>query len=171
MVKQIDTRTTVFRSASWRVGLGFILFFAASGPLWAPVSPGWCKNNTFITTIVDLSFGTFASSGAGQVFISVGGVRTANGGVVLLGGTARQAAFDITGCPDYVFSIITPPDSTLTFSANTMTVTGFESYPASSGILDANGAGTLQFGATLNVAFPQPAGSYTGTYPVEIVLQ
>ena len=29
------------------IGLGFMLFFAASGPLWVPVSPGWCKNNTF----------------------------------------------------------------------------------------------------------------------------
>ena len=150
---------------------GLLLFCSLTGPLWAPVSPGWCKNNTTLSVIANLSFGTFTSNSAGTVTVAVTGIRTATGGVLLLGGTVRQAAFDITGCADSAFSIILPPDSTLTFGADTMTVTAFTSYPVGSGILDVNGAGTLQFGATLNVAFPQTEGSYTGTYPVEIVIQ
>lgn len=147
------------------------MYFALAGPLWAPPSPGWCKNNTFLTPIANLSFGKFASNTGGQVTVTVNGIRTATAGISLLGGTVGQAAFDITGCADYAYSIITPPDSTLAFGVDTMTLTTFTTYPVGSGILDANGAGIIQFGATLVVNSPQPAGSYTGTYTVEIIIQ
>lgn len=157
-----------------RIVAGLVLYFGLAGPLWAPVNPGWCKNNTLLNPLANLSFGTFMPEAAGRVVVAVTGVVTApDGGIILLGG-ASQAVFAITGCPDNAYSIIIPPDSTLSLGGggtNPMTLTSFTSYPAGSGILDANGDGQLQFGATLNVNSPQPNGSYSGTYTVEIVIQ
>ncbi len=156
----------------YQTGLVFVVFFALSDPLWAPVSPGWCKNNTLLSPVANLAFGTFTSEAPGRVVVDVTGIRTApDGGILLLGGTVSQGAFNITGCANYAYSIITPPDSSLVLGVNTMTLTSFNTFPAGSGILDANGDGFLQIGATLNVNYPQAGGSYSGTYDVEIVVQ
>ncbi|MDH5178330.1 MAG: DUF4402 domain-containing protein [Gammaproteobacteria bacterium] len=152
-------------------GLCGVMLFAWAGPLWAPPSPGWCKNNTFLTPVSNLSFGTFSSNTTGVVNVNVNGIRTFTGDIILLGGTVSQAVLNISGCPNYLYSIIIPPDSVLTNGANTMALTTFTSFPVGSGVLDVNGAGVLQFGASLTVGYPQLGGPYTGTYTVEIIVQ
>ncbi|MDH5444042.1 MAG: DUF4402 domain-containing protein [Gammaproteobacteria bacterium] len=138
------------------------------------MSQGWCKNNTVLTPATNLTFGTFASYSGGTVTVSVEGLRSTDGsgGVVLMGGTVTQAVYTIRGCANDTYSIVTPADTVLTDGVgNSMPMINFVSFPVGSGILDANGDGTLQFGATLTVANPQPSGNYSGTYLVEIVLQ
>lgn len=153
------------------VGLGLLVWFSYSGPLWAPAGPGWCKNNTFITTTANLSFGSFSTDNIGLINITPAGVRNSSGGVVLMGGTVSAGIFSVAGCANYAFSIILPPTTTLTFSTSTMTVSTYQTDPTGSGVTDATGNALIKVGATLNVGLPQPAGPYTGTFIFEIVLQ
>lgn len=159
------------RRAPWRVGLGFIVFFAASGPLWAPEAPGWCKNNTTMVTTANLAFGSFAAIDLGLINVDTLGNRSFSGSIVLMGGTVSAGAFSITGCANYAYGIVLPPTTTLTSGAASMTVSTFQSNPTGSGVLDASGAGTFTLGATLNINALQTVGAYTGTFTMEIVVQ
>lgn len=175
----MENKILTKRRDSWRpyrrIVAGLVLYCCLSGPLWAPPGggrpAGWCRNQTTLSPIANLSFGDFSGNDVGLVNVTIGGVRTASGGVVLMGGTVSQAMFTVAGCANYTYSIILPPNTTLSAGTDTMTVTTFQSYPVGSGILDANGDGVLQLGATLNTGFLQPAGPYSGTYTVEIVIQ
>ena len=118
-----------------------------------------------IVKSADLSFGNVAvhSTNAGTVALSTGGGRTAGGGVTLPAttGTVTAAEFEVTGAPNYTYSISLPSSVTLDDNnAHTMTVNTFVSNPATTGTLDGSGEQTISVGATLQVAGGQAPGTY-----------
>jgi len=171
MVNKLDTRAALSRLTPWQAGLGLVLFFTLAGPVWAPMNPGWCKNNTLITTSANLAFGAFAAIDLGLINVDTLGNRTFSGSIVLMGGTVSAAAFSISGCANSAYSIVLPPTTTLTSGTASMTISTFQTNPTGSGVLDANGAGSITLGGTLNVNALQTVGAYSGTFTMEIVLQ
>lgn len=175
VMEQQSKGRSLFRPLTHRrVGLGVVLYLSISSLLYAAPGgnpPGWCKSQAAVATSANLSFGNFYSSDVGLVIVDTAGNRNASGGVALLGGTVSQAVFSLTGCANYGYSIVLPPDTPITAGTNTMTATTFQSNPVGSGVLDANGLGTLSLGAALQVGFQQPGGNYTGTFTLELVFQ
>ena len=124
-----------------------------------------------IVKTADLAFGNIASGTAeGTVTIAVDGSRTATGGVTLIeaGNVSNAAAFDINGYADASFTIEVPASIVIETEggADQMTVDNFVSSLGAESMLDANGAATLEVGATLNVAAQQAAGLYSGSFDV-----
>ncbi|HEV7572869.1 MAG TPA: DUF4402 domain-containing protein [Thermoanaerobaculia bacterium] len=121
-----------------------------------------------ITKTADLNFGTIISGSTGTVTVSPAGVETAIGATVLNPNPNVSAAqFNVTGEPSTVYTITLPGTITITNGAQTMSVGGFQSTPAS-GVLSAGGSQALQVGATLNVGTNQAVGSYSGTFSVTV---
>jgi hypothetical protein len=120
-----------------------------------------------ITKATDMNFGNVASSAAaGTVVLAPGGGRTANLGVTLPAtvGTVSVASFNVSGTPNYTYSITLPAGATtITSGGNSMTVDTWTSSPtvAAGGLLSGAGTQTLNVGATLNVGISQAAGSYS----------
>ena len=121
-----------------------------------------------------LNFGRFSpETQGGKVILTPNGVRTAQGTVVLAGGTHNSASFYITGQYEATFSIALPSGpETLTNLQNdkTMQVSDWESFPAPGigvGKL-IGGAMTVRVGASLTVGDmnANPTGMYAGTYAV-----
>jgi general stress protein CsbA len=120
-----------------------------------------------ITNAVDMNFGNVAiqAETAGTAVIAPAGTRTSTGGVTLPSttGTVTAASFTIGGEGIYTYTITIPStDYTITDlnSAESMIVNTFTSTPSGTGIL-ADGAQTLNVGATLNVSAAQTPGVYT----------
>lgn len=127
-----------------------------------------------ITDSTALSFGSFVAGSGGTVAVSPASDRSATGGVTLINagpGAASQST--VTGTPGSSYSITLPANDTVSLSngSNTMAVNEFVSNPAatssSTGLL-LTGSQTLYIGATLTVSNNQPAGSYSGTFPVTV---
>ena len=123
-----------------------------------------------------MNFGNVAISTAlGTVELAPTGTRTPSGGVTLpaTAGTVAAAEFDITGEPNYTYSITLPStDHTITHSGGveTMIVNGFTSSPTPTGTLDGAGAETVTVGATLNVAGSQLSGLYVSLTPFDVTV-
>lgn len=102
-------------------------------------------NPIAITKTQDLAFGKFtkASGNGGTVTINpLGGGRTKTGTIVLLTGSAGNAAsFDVTGNNGATYAITLPANGTVTIvsGVNTMAVSAFLSAP---------GTGTLSIGGS-----------------------
>lgn len=105
-----------------------------------------------------------SSSSAGTVTISTDGSRTTSGGATVNTNTSgTPALYEVSGDPNAYYSITLPDSIVLTSAAgNTMTVSNFNSVPASSGQLDASGRQNMNIGATLGVGSFQPFGAYSG---------
>ena len=121
-----------------------------------------------------LNFGRFSpETQGGKVVLTPDGTRTAQGTVVLAGGTHNSASFYITGQYEATFSIALPSGpETLTNLQNdkTMLVSDWQSFPAPGigvGKL-IGGAMTVKVGASLTVGDmnANPTGMYAGTYSV-----
>ena len=121
-----------------------------------------------------LNFGRFSpETQGGKVVLTPDGTRTAQGTVVLAGGTHNSASFYITGQYEATFSIALPSGpETLTNLQNdkTMLVSDWQSFPAPGigvGKL-IGGAMTVKVGASLTVGDmnANPTGMYAGTYAV-----
>jgi len=122
-----------------------------------------------------LNFGRFSpESQGGTVIMSPDGVRSAQGTVILAGGTHNAASFYITGQYEASFSITLPlGPQTLTNLSNsekTIQVGQWESFPVQGigvGILT-KGEMTVLIGASLTVGDmnANPVGIYAGTYSV-----
>ena len=158
--------------------------FAAPPPGKGPVCPPACPPNAancdanlVITAIQDLQFGSMTAPVAGAVIVDTAGVRTATGGVVLIGtGAVSAASFSMaTGlynCTGRALVVVTAgPTATLTHAslAATMTVNSFTTNPAAGGAFDP--AVPLTVGATLNVGALQAPGSYSGSYLLTVTFQ
>jgi len=114
---------------------------------------------------IDLDFGNIgAGVTSGTVLLTPAGSRQKTGGVSLpnIAGTVSAASFNITGAPNFAYSI-TLPGQPLTISNGTdnMTVGGFTSDPPVTGVLGGSGTQELTIGATLSVGALQPVGDYT----------
>jgi hypothetical protein len=124
-----------------------------------------------LTPTRDLALGRFVAAGGGTVVVSPAGVRTSSGGVLLLsGGTVASAAFSLTesGTGESLkwTTINLPASATLSSGGASMTLTNFTSNP--SGSFTGSALTELTVGATLNVGPNQPAGNYTGSYPISV---
>jgi hypothetical protein len=118
-----------------------------------------------ISKQIDLDFGNVgAGVTPGTVVLSPAGSRQKSGGVSLpnLAGTVSAASFNITGAPNFAYSI-TLPGQPLTISngSENMTVSGFTSDPPVTGVLGGSGLQELTVGATLVVGALQQMGDYT----------
>ncbi|HLO92361.1 MAG TPA: DUF4402 domain-containing protein [Lentimicrobium sp.] len=118
-----------------------------------------------------MNFGKFSPEvSGGQIVLTPDGVRSAQGSVVLGGGTAQAGKFIITGQANATFTIQLPvgPSMLTNGSNNTMTIDNWVSNPPAgigTGILT-GGTETVSIGATLTVGSFEnnPVGIYTGTY-------
>ena len=126
------------------------------------------------TEISQLNFGRFSPEiQGGKVILSPDGVRTTQGTVILGGGSHNSGEFYITGEYEATFSIVLPSGPAIltnTLNAKTMSVTDWQSIPASgigAGKLN-GGSATVQVGAVLNVGDmnANPVGIYTGIYAI-----
>jgi len=124
------------------------------------------------TETAQLNFGKFSPEiNGGRVIISPEGVRSAQGSVVLGGGSFSPGRFTITGAPDATFSVQLPdgPIELVNQATNqTMQVNNWVSDPPAgtgTGVL-AGGSEIVSIGATLFVSSMQdnPVGMYTGTF-------
>lgn len=125
-----------------------------------------------VSTIQNLSFGTFASTGAGgTVVVSSTGVGSATGNVVLMSNSVEhQAIFHLTytGNKKNVTSINIPASVTLTRTGGlgTMHMVFSTPNPNPSFQINANSSIDLSIGGTLTVGtiVANPSGSYTGSF-------
>jgi hypothetical protein len=124
-----------------------------------------------------MNFGNVAvqSSTGGTVLLTPAGTRTPGGGVTLpaVTGSVSAASFDVSGTPNYTYSISLPTSTTtVTSGANEMTVDSWTSTPteAAGGTLNASGVQTIKIGASLNVAAAQAAGTYVSGTPFEVTV-
>lgn len=121
-----------------------------------------------------LNFGRFSpETQGGKVILSPDGVRTAQGTVVLAGGTHNSASFYITGQYDSTISIALPtgPELLTNLENNkTMEVSEWKSIPAPGDGVGKliGGSLTVKVGASLKVGDmnANPKGMYAGTYAV-----
>ncbi len=126
------------------------------------------------TETAQLNFGRFSpETQGGKVIVTPDNVRTAQGTVVLGGGSHNSASFYITGEYDATFSVTLPAVPAIltnTLNSKTMEVTDWQSNPAPGiGVGKLNGgAMTVQVGAVLNVGdmYANPVGIYTGIYAI-----
>jgi hypothetical protein len=129
-------------------------------------------NAIAISNTVGLNFGqVIGGSGASVVTVTPGGIRTLTSGTATLaGGTVTAASFAVTGGIGSAYTITLPPTIGLTSGANTLTISGVTSSPASSGgLLDGSGQQTLLVGGALGIpAGPAASGIYTGTFDVTV---
>jgi hypothetical protein len=125
-----------------------------------------------ITADVDLNFGSFAASTAGTVIVDDGGGRTETGGIALIGAGVTAASFTITGAPTATVAITLPTlPITLTSGGNNMDIIALDpSIATPTTVLPGGGSATLNIGATLDVAAGQPAGVYTNTTDLEVIV-
>lgn len=121
-----------------------------------------------------LNFGRFSpETQGGKVILTPDGVRSAQGTVVLAGGTHNAASFYITGQYEASFSItlpLGPQKLTNLLNDKTIQVDDWKSYPVQGigvGILT-GGEMTVLIGASLTVGNmnTNPVGIYAGTYSV-----
>jgi hypothetical protein len=124
-----------------------------------------------ISTVSNMSFGSFVAGTGGTLTIKPGGTRTSTGGVVVLGqgSTFGAASFLVSGTRSATYTLTMPTNGTVVLSdgAHTMALNDFAVSP-SNGHLSGGGTQTIRIGATLTVANGQPAGQYTGTYSVTV---
>lgn len=130
-----------------------------------------------VTPTRALGFGKFVAQAGGTVTVQPSGARSASGAVLLIAsGAGTSAAFQISDTDpanaDKAFIISLPADGSVSLSgpSGSMAVNQFTSQPSETGNLVA-GAQTITVGATLSVGANQPAGSYSGTFPVIINYQ
>jgi Domain of unknown function (DUF4402) len=126
--------------------------------------------------VEDMEFGTIIPGiVAGTVTLSPTNVRTATGGIVLVGNAHQPGRFAGMGTALQRVRIrITPNTITLTGPGPSMTVNNFTIDPQGTlqqigaspnyRILPANGIFWFNVGGRLNVGANQPAGTYSGTF-------
>jgi len=146
--------------------------FAAGGlPPGLNLPPSVCQSIGKITNTSGIDFGSLSVDSAGTVIIDTSDLRTTTGGVFPYVSLAHAARFDVAGCGDYAYNIVLPTTITLSSATSSMDMNNFVSLPDTTGVLDATGNQVLVVGATLNVGTAQPAGTYSGSFIVEVVFQ
>lgn len=175
-MKKLMTQNTLFRraalaSAMVAGGLMAVNGMAAdddaniSATVVVPIS---------IDTVVDMNFGSFSAptGAASTITLGTDGALAPGAGVVVIGGAAAAARFDISGLASQAFSITIAPTVTLTETVGgveTMDLTtswdddGVTGDNPVSSALDVAGEASIYIGGELAVAQNQLAGDYEGT--------
>jgi hypothetical protein len=124
-----------------------------------------------------LDFGRFVAGAGGTITVSPTGVRSRTGGIVLLNSPSTgQAGFTVgrssNGGNNKAVAISVPANGSIRLSsgANSMAVNNFVNNPTTILSVPAGGT-TLSIGATLTVAPNQPAGTYSGSFPLTVNFQ
>lgn len=132
-----------------------------------------------VTNTAPLNFDTIAVNGAGTVVVATNGnISCTVGALVCPGFAASAATFHVTGDTNTAVTVTLPTaGSTLTYvgwtgvgAAPTMSVDTWTSdFPNGNTLV--GGAADVNVGGTLHVAAAQPAGSYAGTFDVQVQYQ
>lgn len=133
--------------------------------------PSVCRSLGQITNVDGIDFGSLSVDSPGTVVIDTSGVRQLTGGVLGFVSLPHAAHFDVAGCAGYTYNIVLPTTVTLSSTSSSMSMGNFVSLPSSSGVLDSTGNQQVVVGATLNVGAAQPAGTYSGSFIVEVAFQ
>ena len=121
---------------------------------------------------VDLNFGTMTMpTAATTVNLTPGGVRTTPGNITLLAQAplATASAYSVSGDNGATYAITLPSSCIITAPYGWMQVDNFTtSKTGNVSTLSSTGTDDFTVGATLEVNFPQYAGSYSGTFDVSV---
>jgi hypothetical protein len=117
-----------------------------------------------------LDFGVIAANGAGTVVVAPNSGVTCGANLICTG-TAAAASITVDGSADATVGVTFPSTgTTLTGPASaTMAVTGLNA--SSTTLTLTGGQATFTIGGTLAVAAAQTAGTYAGTFDVEVEYQ
>jgi len=123
-----------------------------------------------ISNTAGLNFGTVApGSESATVTLGSDGTRTCAAALTCLDENHQAAAFAVTGQSGYSYNITVPASVTMSDGgSNSMTAT--LSGSKSSGTIT-DGTDSFTVGGVLTVAGSQAAGSYTGSFTVEVAYQ
>ncbi len=154
----------------------FILIagIASLPALWLPAGREACAQQINLVNTRGIDFGRFVAGTGGTVVVSPAGLRTRTGGVILLNSpSAGQATFTVSKSNNgsnkaVIISLPSNGSTRLTSGSNSMAVNAF----VNSTLGTVTTAGTpLSVGATLTVAADQPAGAYSGSFPLIVNFQ
>jgi hypothetical protein len=148
---------------------------ASLSALLLPAGREACAQQINLTNTRGIDFGRFVAGTGGTVVISATGLRSRTGGVVLLNSpSAGQATFSVSRSSNggankaVIISLPANGSTRLTSGSNSMAVDSF----VNSTLGTVTTAGTpLSVGATLTVAANQPAGAYSGSFPLIVNFQ
>jgi len=145
------------------------VIYASLGNAAAPVD---CKKSINIraTQASPLNFGDLLVSGAGSAVIGTDSSRYTNGLVIPANGLVSAAELVVTGCKEQPYAISVQPSTTLYSATGSMIVDGFITNPIL-GLLDLKGKQSLFIGGTLHISAAQVAGTYSGSFLVEVIYQ
>jgi hypothetical protein len=144
--------------------------------LFLPAGREACAQQINLSNTRGLDFGRFVAGAGGSVSVSPAGLRSRNGGVILLNSpTAGQATFTVSsdnGGSNKAIIISLPANGStrLASGANSMAVDSFVTSPSSLTTVTTVGT-TLSVGATLTVGAGQPPGNYSGSIPLIVNFQ
>lgn len=144
----------------------------ASGPMAAAALLGAAVSlsGQTVSNSSDIAFGKIASgSVAGTVTVTPLGTRVASGGVMLVASTFGAARFTITGDPGRSFAILLPDGGSLAGAGRQLTLDGFQSLPAGTGVLDGSGSRDVYVGATLHLDAGTQKGMYSGSFDITVI--
>lgn len=121
-----------------------------------------------ITSSQALNFGqiTFNVGQSGTVTISSAGVRSATGGVILMGGTPTAAAFTVTGERRTPYTITLPTGVSLSNGSMTIPLVIETQHVLGNSLsrtLPNNGRDDFTVGGRITIAGNQQGGNYSGT--------
>ena len=133
-----------------------------------------------VSSTAALNFGSFYTQGAlGEVLVNTVGTRTTTGAVATIAGAGLESngAISIAASTGFVVTIsMTLTAFNITNGAGDMMVVddfhigGNTAGPVITTVLT-NNPSVIPFGGTLNVPMSQPAGTYVGTYTVNVIYQ
>ena len=160
-----------------------IAFFALSANAVAQETSATVETTANVLTPIKVVGGTALSFGdilkpaaEGTVTVSPDGTRDASApDLVIAGtpGTVTAASFNVTGEPDYTYSITIPTTAfNITNAADAtsvMSVGTFTSNPTA-GTLSSTGAQTVNVGATLTVPTTVTAGVYSNASALKVTV-
>ena len=124
-----------------------------------------------ITKTADLNFGDVSHNNAiGTVTVDTAGARTTGGAATTAGGTVTAAAFNVSGSGTKAYNITLPASSLISFGGTDITIDTYDDSAGGSSAL-VGGADSFTVGATLNFVGTEGAGTYTGTFNVQVDYQ
>lgn len=150
---------------------------ASMPALFLPAGREACAQQINLVNTRGIDFGRFVAGTGGTVVLSPTGGRTKTGGVILLTSpSAAPATFTVSktnnggGNKAVILSLPANGSVRLTSGGNSMAVNTFANSPATLTTVSIAGT-TLSVGATLTVAANQPAGAYSGSFPLIVNFQ
>jgi len=168
----VRNRNYLARSVALMLFIVLSNFARAQNPTDSlPDDPGLTSFS--VNKIQDMNFGAFSLTSGGSIMLTNSGLRSATGGVVLmgLGVSYFQAMFEVEAPEGTIVTIMNGPNATLTGSnGGSLTLQLGTSSPTSPFTTTAVSPSrtTISIGGTLVAGTPasSPPGNYTGTFDI-----